>query len=222
MKISHAGDIISLAAGRCLILALVLTTLCTGDVLAQSRHGSRPVMARDAEIALARSAAPPAVSSGARVWVWTGTTYTVADSGTTKVNCYVARLWIPSVEPHCLDEEGSATILPILMRKVELYAQGKTEIEVEKEIADRIAAGGLKLPRRPAITYMMSAAQQLVGGEGNSVGAWQPHLMIFYPNWTAQQAGLPGFVPDLGFIENPGLPMSAFVVPLKTFVPAPK
>jgi len=81
--------------------------------------------------------------------------------------------------------------------------------------------GTFKLPRRPAITYMMSAAQSLVNTEGSAVGAWQPHLMIYYPNLTSESTGLPGFVPDLGFVENPGQALSALIVPLKTFVPAP-
>ena len=200
----------------------VLLTIDVSHTAAQSRHGARPVMDRAAEVALAKSAAPAAVSANARVWVWNGTKYTVADSGSSKVNCYLARHWVPSVEPHCMDEEGSATVLPILMRKIELYAQGKTDAQVDREITEGITAGRFKLPKRPALTYMMSAAQNLVGGDGKAVGAWQPHLMIYYPNWTGEQAGLPGFVADVGFVENPGLPLAALVVPLKTFVPAPK
>jgi hypothetical protein len=201
---------------------LLLPLGLTSALSAQSRHGERPAMARDAEIALARSAAPVAISGGARVWVWNGSRYVVADSGRTAVNCYVARHWVPSVEPHCLDEEASATILPILMRKIELYALGKTDVDVEREIADGIKSRRFRLPSRPALTYMMSSAQNLVSGEGTAVGAWQPHLMIYYPEWTGKQAGLEGFVADVGFIENPGTPLAALVVPLKTFVPAPK
>jgi hypothetical protein len=196
--------------------------MLASPAFAQSHTGNRPVMARAAEIALARSAAPQAISASARVWVWNGSTYQVADSGSSTVNCFLARHWVPSVEPHCLDQEASATILPILMRKIELYAQGKTDAEVEREIARQISAGRLKLPSRPAVTYMMSEAQDLVGGNGSPVGAWQPHLMIYYPNWTGQQAGLEGFVAGVGFVENPGTPLSALVVPLKTFVPTPK
>jgi hypothetical protein len=207
---------------RRILPGLLLAGLTTVQASAQSRHGARPALARDAEIVLARSAAPAAISGGARVWVWNGNGYVVADSGRTTVNCYVARHWVPSVEPHCLDEEASATVLPILMRKIELYAQGKNDADVEREIADGIKSGRFRLPRRPALTYMMSAAQNLVSGEGTPVGAWQPHLMIYYPEWTGKQAGLEGFVADVGFIENPGTPLAALVVPLKTFVPAPK
>jgi hypothetical protein len=203
-------------AGSTLILILSTTT-----IHAQSRTGARPTMDRASEIALARSAAPTQVSGNARVWIWNGTRYEVAERGSTGVNCFLSRAWVPSVEPHCLDAEASRTILPILMRKIELYAQGRTDSLVEREIAAGIRSGRFKLPTKPAVTYMMSAAQELVGGNGSAVGAWQPHLMIYYPNWTGEQAGLPGFVPDVGFIENPGTPLAAFVVPLKTFVPKP-
>lgn len=189
---------------------------------AQSHSGPRPAMAHDKEIPLARSAAPAEISGKATIWFWNGRNYVMGLQGSNGVNCFVSRLWVPSVEPHCLDQEASATILPILMRRVELYADGKSEAEVEQVIADGLKAGTFRLPRRPAVTYMMSAAQQLVGGDGQAVGAWQPHLMIYYPNWSGQQAGLPGFVTGVGFVENPDTPFSALVVPLKTFVPVPK
>jgi hypothetical protein len=200
-------------------VAALLAIPIAGD--AQTRHGRRAPLERKMEIELARSAAPEPVSGKARVWVWAAGRYEIADSGQSVVNCYVGRPWDIAIEPHCFDEEGSRTIMPIQMRKMELFSMGKTEQEVDREIAAGIAAGRFKLPQRPAITYMMSAAQQLVSGEGVSVGAWEPHLMIYYPKLTGDGVGIPGFVAGLGFVENPGLALSALVVPLKTFVPAP-
>lgn len=189
---------------------------------AQSRAGARPTMDQTAEIALARSAAPAAISASARVWRWTGTSYVIADSGKTSVNCYVGRPWVPGVEPHCFDAEGSATILPIQIRRIELYAAGRSEADVEREIAAGITRGRFRLPRRPAFTYMMSAAQDLVTGDGSPVGAWQPHLMIYYPNLSADGTGLPGFVAGVGFVENPGTAFSAVVIPVANFVKRPE
>lgn len=203
-----------------LALAAAIGVVATSTAAAQSRQGARAPMERQAEIALARSAAPGAVSAGSRVWLWTGERYAIGDSGTTAVNCYVGRPWVPSVEPHCFDAEGSATIMPIQMRRVELYAAGRNDTETEKQVAEEIRTGRLRLPTKPAMTYMMSAAQQLVSGTGTAVGAWRPHLMIYYPNLTAAGTGLPGFVAEVGFVENPGTPFSAIVVPLATFVPS--
>lgn len=189
---------------------------------AQSRKGDRPAMDHVTETTLARSAAPSAVSAGARVWFWTGSRYVIGDSGTSAVNCYVGRPWVPSIEPHCFDAEGSGTIMAIQMRRQQLYAQGMSEADVEKDVAREIAAGRLRLPRVPAVTYMMSASQDLVTGGGSGVGAWQPHLMIYFPNLTNAGTGLPGFVPEVGFVENPGTPFSAVVIPMKAFVPVRK
>lgn len=91
---------------------------------------------------------------------------------------------------------------------------------MEAEIAAGLKAGTFRLPTRPAVTYMMSGAQHT--GDGQAVGSWQPHLMIYYPDMNGKQVGLEGFVAGVGFVENPGTPFSALVIPLKAFVPAPK
>ena len=189
-------------------------------VQAQTRNGPRATLARANEIALARTAAPAAISAKARVWVWQGDRYVVADSGQSAINCYVGRPWSTSLEPHCFDEEAVRTIMPILMRKTELYATGKNDADVDREIASGLLTGKFKLPQRPAVTFMMSASQKLVTGDGQNVGAWEPHLMIYYPYLKAEEAGIPGFVPGVGFVENPGHALATLVVPLKTFVNA--
>lgn len=203
------------------IVALAAMTLSSVGV-AQTRGGPRKPLTRATEIAFARSAAPAAISSNARIWIWSDSGYVVGDSGTSLVNCYLARPWDVAYEPHCFDEEASRTIMPIQMRKMLLFRRGKTDAEVDREIADSIASGHFRLPQRPAMTYMMSAAQELVNGQGVSVGAWLPHLMIFYPNLTSQSTGVMGFVPGVGFIENPGQALSTLVVPVREAVPAPE
>lgn len=201
-----------------LVLALSALAPLFTVLPAQSRHAARPPAERSAEIQLARSAAPAAVSATARVWMWNGQRYVVADSGKSSVNCFVSRAWMPSTEPHCFDAEGSATILPILMYRIERFAGGATADTVQREVDQGIATGRFRVPQRPAVTYMMSAAQELVTDAGTAVGVWQPHLMIYYPGLTAEGTGLPGFVAGVGFVENPGKPLSALVIPLKSFV----
>src|SRR5690242_11523593 len=110
-----------LAPHRVRVVTLAFVVLVPVAASAQSRAGNRPAMDHVTETTLARSAAPPTVSRGARVWFWTGSRYVIGDSGTTAVNCYVGRPWVPSIEPHCFDAEGSATIMPIQMRRQELY-----------------------------------------------------------------------------------------------------
>jgi hypothetical protein len=152
--------------------------------------GPRRLLSRADEIALARSAAPRYVSRGATVWLLTDSGYVVAEPGTKGVACYVSRSWIESVEPHCFDEEGARSIMPIEMRRVELRHQGVSRADEEREIAAGLASGRFRLPRRPVLSWMLSGGQRLISDEGKPVGRWRPHLMIYYPYLTAAELGL--------------------------------
>jgi hypothetical protein len=156
------------------------------------QSGPRKLLPRAEEIALARSAAPADVSKPATVWVLTDSGYVVAEKGTNGVACYVSRGWIESIEPHCFDAEGAATILPIEMRTVELRHKGMSAEAVEREIAAGLSSGRFRTPRRPVLSWMQSAAQRLVSDDGKPVGKWRPHLMIYYPYLTAGELGLGG------------------------------
>ncbi|HEX2449845.1 MAG TPA: hypothetical protein VHJ69_01820 [Gemmatimonadales bacterium] len=200
-----------------------VVVLSAGSLSAQSRNtgqsGPRKLLPRGEEIALARSAAPAQVSSDATVWVFTDSGYVIGESGSNGVACYVGRSWQESVEPHCFDTEGAATILPIEMRTVELYHRGRSPEQVEREIAVELASGRLRTPRRPALTWMQSGAQQLIRDDGKPVGRWQPHLMIYYPYLTGAELGL-GSVSDLkgAVLVDGGTPTSNLMIVTREFV----
>lgn len=204
-----------------------LLSLSAASLVGQSggsgQSGPRPLLPREREIALARSAAPAALADSATIWVLAARGYEVAVRGTTGAACYVSRSWVESLEPHCFDAEGAATILPMQLRKIELLIQGKTGSEAEREIAEGLSTGRYRLPRRPAVSYMMSAAQELISDDGRKVGHWQPHLMIFFPFLTAAEIGL-GAAGDAGaaIVVDPGTPLSNLMVIVRKFVdPAP-
>jgi hypothetical protein len=146
------------------------------------------------EIALARSAAPASVADSASVYVFTDSGYVLAHRGSNGAACYVSRSWPMSVEPHCFDREGASTILPMHMREVELLHRGLTPADAEREIGAGISSGHFRLPRRPAVSYMMSAAQELISDDGKPVGRWRPHVMIYYPFLEEEPAARP---PDM-------------------------
>ncbi len=185
-------------------------------VVAQEKLGTpgpRPQLPRSQEIALARSAAPPSVSSTARVWVLSSGRYIVADSGSSGVQCYVGRGWPKALEPHCFDEEGARTIMPIEMHITELLHQGASQDSVLRSVAAGISSGKFRLPQRPAMSWMQSAAQELYDDDGSRAGAWKPHVMIYYPYLTASGIGT-GKNQDLaaGIVVSPGTPMSNLMV----------
>lgn len=182
-------------------------------------------MPREREIALARSAAPDSVSDRARILALTDRGFEVAVQGTSPVTCIVNRSWPESVEPSCYDAEASATILPVEVYRTEERHKGRPEGAIEREINDRLADGRFRLPRRPAMHYMMSSAQQLISDEGRAVGKWYPHLMLYMPYLTNAELGLPAsFDIRAGHVSDSGKPWATLVVPLRAFVdpkPAP-
>lgn len=152
------------------------------------------------EIALARSAAPAAVSSEATVLVLEegAKRWVVGAEGTNDAICYVSRTWAGSLEPHCFDPEGAKSILPIHLRTSEMGHAGATQEEIDREIEAGLAAGRFRWPSRPAMSYMLSSRQVLVNDEGVTVGAWKPHLMIYWPGLMKADLGGTGAGPLLG------------------------
>ena len=206
-----------------LLLVAVNTFPLAAQSAAAGRTGPRIMLPRDREIALARSAAPADVSKDASVMVLTEQGFEVAVTGTNGVTCVVNRSQPQSLEPHCFDAEGSATVLPIELRRTELLRAGRGTAEIDREIGEGLLTGKYRLPRRPAMSYMMSSGQILYDDEGKRVGSWRPHIMIFYPNLTAADLGL-GATPstDAAVLVDPGQPLSNVMVVVQKFVnPAP-
>lgn len=209
-------------ATRAGIVALLLASLPSPaqaqDSRSAARAGPRTLLPVAREIALARSAAPASVSDSAAIWVFTDTGYVLAETGTNGAACYVSRSWPASVEPHCFDPEGAATIMRIHMREVELLHRGVTPEQSDREIGAAVVAGTLQLPRRPVMSYMMSAGQSLIGDDGRAAGNWRPHVMIYYPYLPA--AMIPSPAPDLraGIVTESGKLTSSIMIVVPEFV----
>ena len=209
--------------GDLMALVLVLAASLAAEISeAQSagagRVGPRALLARDREIALARSAAPAAVSRDATVMVLTERGFEVATRGTNGVTCVVNRSHPQSLEPHCFDAEASATILPMELRRTELLRDGKSGEEIDREIAAGLLSGKYRLPRRPAMSYMMSSEQVLYSDEGRNVGRWHPHLMIYYPHLTSADLGLADEPStEAAVVVDQGQPASNIMIVVKDF-----
>jgi hypothetical protein len=202
----------------CTLFATALPGQST-NVSGVGRAGPRSFLPREREIALARSAAPASVSDSATVYVFGSEGYVVAVQGTNGVACYVGRSWPASLEPHCFDREGAATILPMEMRRVELLHRGVPYETVQREIADGLLQGRYRVPQRPAMTWMMSGGQQLIDDEGHPAGEWKPHLMIYYPYLTTAAVGLgPAPDPRQAILVGPGTPEANFMIIVGGFV----
>jgi hypothetical protein len=201
-----------------LILMATVGGPATAQSVAAGRIGPRPLLPREREIAMARTAAPAEVSRDATVVVFTERGFEVAVKGTNGVTCVVNRSHPQSLEPHCFDAEGSVTVLPMELRRTELLREGKSTEEIDREIAAGLLSGKYHLPRRPAMSYMMSPEQVLYDDEGQNVGKWQPHLMIFYPHLTSADLGLGGTPStQAALVVDEGKAVSNIMVVVKDF-----
>src|ERR1700731_496409 len=123
---------------------------------------------RDAEIALARTAAPPSISRDATVMVLGRHGYETAVEGKNGFVCLVERAWNGSFEkdrefwnpknqgPDCLNPPAARTVLPIFLMRTKLVVAGKSKKENQW---DNEAAGGEKGtpgPRAGRMAYMLS------------------------------------------------------------------
>jgi hypothetical protein len=188
---------------------------------------SEYMMPRDAEMALARSAAPAAISDRATVKVLTASGYQVAHDGDNGFVCMVMRGWsAPTYTPAqfrdlvydakvrapiCFDRGASRSVMPYYELRSQLGMQGKTP----DQIADGVQAAYVKgeLPKRDEVSfaYMWSADQNLASG----VGAWHPHVMIFAPYHENSSLGGNAFGSPLPQVtDDAGTPFAVVVIPV--------
>jgi hypothetical protein len=159
------------------------------------------LMPMDAEIALARSAAPASVSGDATVMVLGRQGYTVAVQGKNGFLCYVERSWAKNTDapdfwnpkmraPNCFNAAAAMSITPIYMMKTRLVLAGKSKAEIAQTIGAALDSGELPALAPGAMCYMMSKDQYLNDEAHN----WHPHVMFYVAGEVAKSwgANLPG------------------------------
>jgi hypothetical protein len=182
----------------------------TGEARAQSDKSSYPAMApldqylisdKNAEVSLARSAAPPSISDAAEVMVLEPTGYTSSVKGTNGFLCIVERswgaatdepeFWNPKVRaPICFNPQAAKTFVPIFLMKTKLVVAGKSKAEILKATASAFETKELPALEPGAMSYMLSK-QQYLNDQGKS---WHPHVMFYVSGDAAKSwgANLPG------------------------------
>jgi len=154
------------------------------------------LMERDAEIAFARTAAPPSIGKDADVMVLGTHGYETAVHGTNGFVCMVQRGWTaPNEDPNfwnpkllapiCFNAPAAKSYLTLILKKTDLILAGRSEAQMFAAISAGIDKKELPGMEPGAMCYMMSKQQYL--GDGN--GRWHPHLMFFVPPTDAAAWG---------------------------------
>jgi hypothetical protein len=216
--------------GRIEFFLLALALLLSPVLQAQKADTPYPNMApleqylmadRNAEIALARTAAPKAISDNAEIMVLDREGYKTAVKGTNGFVCMVERAWSGGLDftefwnpknrsPICFNPPAARSYVPITIAKTKLAFAGKSKAEIFDAIETALDKKQLPPIEIGAMCYMMSKEGYL----NDEVGHWHPHLMFFVPhvnanNWGANMPGSPVFADE----EVPNR-LTVFMVPV--------
>ena len=157
---------------------------------------------RDAEIALARGAAPESISRDAEVLVLGRHGFETAVNGKNGFVCIVGRSWTSAADadfldpkvrvPMCVNAAAAHSYLLRITRITELMLAGRTQAQMTAAIAAAIDKKELPPMEPGAMCYMMSKE----GYGGATLPHWPSHLMFFYSDtdpaiWGANLPGSP-------------------------------
>ena len=174
---------------------------------------------RDAEIALARSAAPESVSRDAEVLVLGRHGFETAVKGKNGFVCIVGRGWTAAADPDfwnpkvrvpmCVNAAAARSYLLRVTKETEWGLAGRTQAQMTESITAAIAKKELPPMESGAMCYMMGKQ----GYGGDSAPHWPSHLMFFYSDidpaiWGANLPGSPVVA-----IADPVEHLTQFVIP---------
>jgi hypothetical protein len=146
------------------------------------------LMEQNAEIALARSAAPPSISSDATVMVLGRHGYETAVEGKNGFVCIVERGWMNSFDSpefwspktrgaECFNPPAARTVVPYTYFRTKLVLAGKSKAEIKESIKIAMERKELPVLEAGAMCYMMSKDAYLNDGGGHNMA----HLMFYTP-----------------------------------------
>jgi hypothetical protein len=210
------------------IVPIALLFICLAQ--AQPTTAPYPAMAsldryliadRNAEITLAKSAAPPAISDNAEVMVLERQGYKTVAKGTNGFVCMVERSWTapfgdpefwnPRIRgPICFNPAAARTYLPLTISRTQLAMAGKSETQIHDAINSAFDKKELPALEPGAMCYMLSKQGYL----GDQAGHYHPHLMFWAERTKPESwgAGTP-CSPIVGKEEIPGR-LTIFIIPV--------
>ncbi len=197
---------------------LVIIIVLTASRQAQAQGATLPnpsmapldqyLMDRNAEIALARSAAPQSISKDAEVLVLGPKGYETAVKGRNGFVCLVHRSWTSESDdpefwnsrrrgPMCLNAAAAKSYLPNTIMSTNPVLAGRSKDQMFQAIKAAFEARELPPLESGAMCFMMSRQGHLSDRDGH----WHPHLMFFLTSaeaatWGANFTGSPIFGDD--------------------------
>ena len=145
-------------------------------------------MDRDAEIAMARTAAPPSISRDAEIVVLGAKNFETAVQGKNGFVCAVGRafagplnnteFWNPkNRSPICLNPPAVRSLWPYAVKQTGMALAGASKAQITDAIRTAVAKKELGAPESGSMAYMMSRKAYLTDRGGHNLA----HLMFELP-----------------------------------------
>ncbi len=179
------------------------------------------LMPRDAEMSLARSAAPKSVSNDAEILVLTKSGFQTAVKGTNGFVCMVARswsadydsldFWDPKIHaPICYNALAARSQVQATIKRTQAAMAGGSPAQVQVAVAAAIKSGELHTAEAGSMAYMLSKQTYL----SNRAGPWRPHLMFFTPESDPKSWGAGRPDSTILGIKYPEEHLTVFLIPV--------
>ncbi len=177
--------------GACCLVAVATVGSGTAAAAARPAQSSAlpPILPAACEAELALSAAPEDLRADAAVYVLTSSGYEVSREGSNGFTCIVNRDHPYVLKPTCFDAEGSAAIVPKIIRFGELLTQGLPLKEIQQDIETGFKDGRFVAPGRAGVAYMLSNYNRPYSAQSDTLGWFPPHVMFYAPELTGDDIG---------------------------------
>jgi hypothetical protein len=195
-------------ATRLSLCMLVVCGVAAGqDKVTDAMARLNVVLPREAEQALALSAAPEHLRAGATVYVYGSHGFERLRSGTNGFVCLVNRdaflYGSAHFKPTCWDARGEGTYVPVMLKVGEMLAAHESADAIRKAIDSGFASGRFHAPDSGGVAYMLAGDVNLDPGTGLVQQAGPGHYMFYANNATNTQLG---FAPQAAS-KDPALPV---------------
>ncbi|MBS0374742.1 MAG: hypothetical protein JSR73_09155 [Proteobacteria bacterium] len=157
-----------------------------------------------AEIALARSAAPASISANAEILVLGKHGYETAVPGRNGFVCFVERSWAAGFDdpefwnpklraPNCFNPPAARSVLPQYRKRSEWVIARLDRAQIVERARAEFNHRRFTAPEPGSLTFMLSKQGYL---SDEAAGPWLPHLMLFVASegaaiWGAGLEGSP-------------------------------
>ncbi len=221
-----------------LTAALVIVLLFAFGALAQMRAQDNkdpyPNMAplaqymipdRQAEVALARTAAPEDISRDATVLVMGRHGYETAVEGKNGFVCLVERAWLAPFDnpefwnsknrsPDCYNPPAARTVLPLIKMRTQMVLAGLSKEQIIEKLKAAKAQKEIPPLEPGGMAYMMSKQAYLTDRAPHNIA----HLMFFVPTTDAATWGANSAIAPIALLQqDPIADITTFIVLVGTW-----